>query len=635
MKVKVLFCGIAIFFSQCLTAQHKLTSYLEFYDAQYTFEGQSPAAKTVDRHFPAYDVFEKDLTTGYKLKLRKGKNQLRYAQIALGDITLKLEEQTTLYLRSYTENVAALSISLYDHTEAQWKTFTAELPTQGLQEPVHFPINQFGPAAEGIALKDPNYLYLHCKAQNPKKPINLEIGALMIGKYYMEGIPVVNDFFEGIVEDVADSVATLASRSVMLDEFLLPMNLDYMSTPSNLALTTTDNNAREPKLVYDVLQRTFERYLFYEETGIESSSVLSNFASQFEQRMHTAENLDCALVNDLADFVENTFQDPHFGIKRGPCTRPGDVKLSRGPIRLYEFGQRVQVAAVLSPTYQESIQLGDEILSVDGEPIGELIERNSHALGPWERRTDIISNLLKRAKQDSVLLGIKGKAEPVMVHYNAPMKIPANFRYKHCEYRDIDESTAYFRVKTWTLDVYFEFNRYWQQIKDKKHLILDLRSNTGGEFLSALRLMTVFLGKPIERFRMVQHNQRYESFVAQPNPNVQFPTSSKVIILVDAKTACTSESFILGMKKMPNVTLIGQDKTYGTDGSRNDIVFPSGFSIYINAIAKKNIYPNDFILETKGINPDIWVYPQEVQDLRPYNDKVLQSALELIKNNSF
>jgi C-terminal processing protease CtpA/Prc len=33
--------------------------------------------------------------------------------------------------------------------------------------------------------------------------------------------------------------------------------------------------------------------------------------------------------------------------------------------------------------------------------------------------------------------------------------------------------------------------------------------------------------------------------------------------------------------------------------------------------------------EGRGINPDIWVWRNEVMDLYPYNDKVLRVALRL------
>lgn len=635
MKLKFIISGIACLLVQSLFGQHQLQSYLEFNDALYTFDGKAYSLKQVQRHFPAYDVFEKDLTQGYRLKLKKGKNNQRYTQLALNSDTISIDDQTACYWRSYTENVEALSMSLFDFGQNQWKTLKINLQTDGLQSPEFFPLSQWQPAAEGFDPKNKQALHIYCQPKDPKKKVVLEIGSLMISKYYMEGVAVVNDFFSGIVDDLSDSLASLPQREVMLDEFLLPMNINYLSTPSNLVLSSKEHSVKEPALVYQVLNRTFDRYLFYKETGIDKAKVKSGFESQFRQRMLNADSMSCDLIDDLAYFVENEFKDPHFGIKRGGCVRPEEGRLSRGPIRLYEFGEKVKVAAVLSPAYEQSIEIGAQLESVNGQEIGGLIDSLSQSLGPWERRSDIVSNLLKRTRNDSVLLGIKGLPEPVMVKYDVPIKIPENFRYKHCEFKDIDDDIAYFRVKTWTLDVYFEFNRYWRQIRNKKNLILDLRSNTGGEFLSALRLMTIFLGQPMEHFRMMQSNQRYESFVAKPNPNLHFPSSSKVIILVDAKTACTSESFILGMKKLPNVTLIGQDKTYGTDGSRNDITFPSGFSIYVNAIAKKNIYPNDFILETEGINPDIWVYPQEVRDLRPYNDKVLQSALELIKNKNF
>jgi C-terminal processing protease CtpA/Prc len=107
----------------------------------------------------------------------------------------------------------------------------------------------------------------------------------------------------------------------------------------------------------------------------------------------------------------------------------------------------------------------------------------------------------------------------------------------------------------------------------------------------------------------------------------------KVIILGNERTACACEMFINFMQTNHNALLVSNNQTGGSYASIFEISFPSGFSCKINGLAKL-FTPENKVIETKGIQPDIYVQLNKVHDLAPYNDKILQTAISVL-NASF
>jgi hypothetical protein len=467
-------------------------------------------------------------------------------------------------------------------------------------------------------------------------PVTFLIGKIAIGKLYDLQVKIKHSFFDGLVPDYATQPKLDEPKPVIpLPELSLPFNLDYLSfpVPAQLKIKSLgNNNSQEPQLLYHLLKRVFDEYLFYSEAGIDKERAIAGFDRLFKERLLCSTSIDCQLANDISAYLEDTFQDPHFGIgETSSCKNFKKSHLVRGPVHLYEIERKIMVAAVLDTAYAKDIPLGTELATINGLDARQIVDSLQQDVGPWRRRSDIVSDLLKAGREDSVILGFKHADKGVAIKYDGKIKIPENFQIQHCQYRAYENSIAYFRVRQWDFKVYFEFIKRWSALDRSNSLVIDLRKNGGGEFLSALRMLTLFVDKPTTLYKTKFSNNSYESLVIAPNPFFHFPRDRRIVILIDARTACTSEMFLLGMKNLPNVTIMGSDRTFGTDASRYDITFPSGFKIYINCISKVNVYGDDFIVENKGINPDIWVHLNNVSDLEPYNDKVLQSAIRLLR----
>lgn len=166
------------------------------------------------------------------------------------------------------------------------------------------------------------------------------------------------------------------------------------------------------------------------------------------------------------------------------------------------------------------------------------------------------------------------------------------------------------------------------------YLILDLRGNTGGNSFTAQRLFSVFTSHPINymEYQYFNNEEFTETCIVTPHKRYQYNSLSPIVILIDGNTSCASEEFIAAMKQLRNVTIIGSSPTRGVLASRIDLVFPSGTLIYSDSILPKIILRNLGSVETVGIAPDVKVLLRNVNDLYPYDDKILEVAIAYLAN---
>lgn len=80
---------------------------------------------------------------------------------------------------------------------------------------------------------------------------------------------------------------------------------------------------------------------------------------------------------------------------------------------------------------------------------------------------------------------------------------------------------------------------------------------------------------------------------------------------------------------MPATKVVGTEKTGGAFANVYTLRFEDGNTVRINSLVK--IYPgSQAILESNGIRPDIWVSMNKIEDLAPFEDKVLKTAMAIL-----
>ncbi len=142
------------------------------------------------------------------------------------------------------------------------------------------------------------------------------------------------------------------------------------------------------------------------------------------------------------------------------------------------------------------------------------------------------------------------------------------------------------------------------QDNDINKVIIDLRFNTGGYDGVALEIASRFVTDSTTVFskksRLGDNYTEEQVIVLDPKGNYQF--EGEIVVLTSAVTASAAEIFVMCLKDLPNVTLVGQN----TNGIFSDILthrLPNGtfigLSNQIYADMEGNIY------EAVGIGPNL------------------------------
>lgn len=171
---------------------------------------------------------------------------------------------------------------------------------------------------------------------------------------------------------------------------------------------------------------------------------------------------------------------------------------------------------------------------------------------------------------------------------------------------------------------------------DKKALIIDLRNNNGGNDWSNY-LATRFLDKErITYYLSTRLKGNHESFSKlisyslKPDSSLRF--LNPIAILTNCKTASAAENFLIAVKDLPNVSIIG---------SRSKGIFSNTMNYKINdsrnvwgTLSNEKIYDaNKVCFERVGIPVDIELY-NKIDDLKNNCDTIITKAIDLLRNKN-
>ena len=325
--------------------------------------------------------------------------------------------------------------------------------------------------------------------------------------------------------------------------------------------------------------------------------------------------------------------DSHFEIRK---KRTGGRKLHiNDVVKFYRIDGRVVVAAVFDKDLRKVVMVGDEIVSVDDVPIGDYIQgrtRSTYGSTAWIKDRIIIERLLIEDSKKRIKMTFRRPTGRLFSVERASSdgiekSVPENFLRERLTYRKLGEF-AYLRLGIWDERTWPFFYSHIDSLRRSKGLILDLRSNPGGD-ASTFRLAASFLDKP-SLFITTQYRhslEKVDHFVINPDPFYTY--KAPVVILADSRTACGSELFISMMKRHYSgvCTLINQGATSGAVqmtwavniAGRHKLIYP--YPAY-------DAFGMD--LEGRGIEPDLSVNLNSYRDLAPYGDKLLRVGLECL-----
>lgn len=165
-------------------------------------------------------------------------------------------------------------------------------------------------------------------------------------------------------------------------------------------------------------------------------------------------------------------------------------------------------------------------------------------------------------------------------------------------------------------------------------LIVDIRSNGGGLISSAQNLASLFFNeKTIVGYMSHKtgpgHNDFSSPEAIELTPFKGLRWQKPVAVLVNRRTYSAANCFVMYVKPLPNVTIIG-DRTGGGSGMPLSSELPNGWSLRFSACPMYDIEMHDTEM---GIDPDIKVDIAS-EDYQRSIDTILETARKILKNDS-
>lgn len=205
------------------------------------------------------------------------------------------------------------------------------------------------------------------------------------------------------------------------------------------------------------------------------------------------------------------------------------------------------------------------------------------------------------------------------------------------EYREIKEHNIGFIMLKNFAGNSFADNRYTiiddvlDLYKNKDGIIIDVRGNGGGSSNNAITIASRFADMKRLCSKVCSKNgpgkndySGWKDNYIQPEGKFQF--TKPVVVLTSRKTFSAAESFVLAMKVLPHVVLVG-DTTGGGFGDPIIRELPNGWSYRLST--GMEVDANLINYQGKGIPPNISVQTSFEDSIKGI-DRILEKGIEII-----
>ena len=285
------------------------------------------------------------------------------------------------------------------------------------------------------------------------------------------------------------------------------------------------------------------------------------------------------------------------------------------------------------------IQIGDEILSIDGRSISQILEEEKRFISASNRQ-GFISTVINPGyfigEAGSMMkLEIKQKNKSISKEFSRTIPV-----FQIMGMDDKRENSSILKNNIGYINIAFtqsgeELEAELRQMQNTESLIIDLRGfSPMWDYNGFLELLfntktTVRIDQTYIVSAENPNNQQIASNRYTINPNSSFTYSNPIIVLVDKTMISRPEDIAICLQSLPNVTFVGE-QTQGTDGEMTKIHLPGGGETSFTGqiiITPKN--GNRF--QGKGIIPDVKVN-RTIKGVKANKDEPLEKAIEILTN---
>lgn len=354
-----------------------------------------------------------------------------------------------------------------------------------------------------------------------------------------------------------------------------------------------------------------------------------------------------------------------------------EATITTPPIQLMNI-QNNAIVVNTDVSLAEKIPVGSEIISVDGMQVSEYLAKKIFPFISSSTEHILVDNgirwMLQGRTGTSVNIGYRTAAGKELKHvlyrsgnreitWVRPLQKTAIFEFKR-----LPGNVAYVAINTFgNQKVVGDFENHIDSINSCSGLIIDLRSNGGGNSSNAYRIIEHLTDKAFltSKWRTREHRAAFKAWGSFRVDNfrnaarsgkdepgdfdklaleyykgdhwhsdaaqtIDPPKNKKVklplVVLIGHKTASAAEDFLIAIENTKRATTVGS-KTFGSTGQPLPMKLPGGGSARI--CTKRDEYPDGRQFVGFGVKPDI-EFESSVEDLISGKDVVLGKALEVV-----
>ncbi|MFI3301033.1 MAG: S41 family peptidase [Candidatus Gastranaerophilales bacterium] len=263
-----------------------------------------------------------------------------------------------------------------------------------------------------------------------------------------------------------------------------------------------------------------------------------------------------------------------------------------------------------TPAEKAGLLSDDEIIEIDGESTkGITVDKAAEKIR-GEEGTEV-TIVIKR--KDSPLKTYKIKRAEIEIK-SVSQRVPLEM--------EIPENISYIRLSSFiSRNASKEFAEILNNDKNKKGIIVDLRSNPGGLLTNAIVISDMFLSG-----NTIVSTVDRDGYKETQRASKMTYTKKPVVVLINKGSASASEIFSGAMKDNHRAIIIGE-QSFGKGLVQEINKLPQDAGV--NITIQKYLTPDGTDINKKGISPDIEVKLTE-DNIKNKDDVQLKKAVEIL-----
>lgn len=254
-----------------------------------------------------------------------------------------------------------------------------------------------------------------------------------------------------------------------------------------------------------------------------------------------------------------------------------------------------------SPAEEAKLPVHSFIIEVDG-------------INVEGKSVDEVANLVRGKEGTKVNLKVQKDGE-ILIFNIVRRRIVANTVI----YKKINEEIGYIRIITFTDVTPNEIKDAFNELKDIKGLILDLRDNPGGLLSSLIDVSRYFVP---EGTLFYSETKGVRKEFKSNGPGINIP----LVVLINQNSASASE-ILAGAIKDRNIGILVGEKSYGKGLIQTIFNLSDGYGLVLTT--ERYLTPSLYALDKKGLEPNLVIKYEEIEG-EPDMDTQLKKAIEIL-----